>query len=112
MTEVRVPDIGDFKDVEIIELLVGPGDRVEPEAPLLTLESDKATMEIPSPSGGVIGKLHVGVGDRVSEGSLILELEGDSAPDAETPATEGEQQAPAPSPEPETPPEPAVPPAT
>ena len=72
---VDVPDIGDFKDVEIIEVLVSVGDEVSPEDPLITLESDKASMEIPSPRGGVVRGLKVKVGDRVSEGDAILELE-------------------------------------
>ena len=66
--EIRVPDIGDFEDVEVIEVLVAAGDRVEIEDSLITLESDKATMEIPSPVSGVVGELRVSVGDRVSEG--------------------------------------------
>jgi dihydrolipoamide dehydrogenase len=72
--QVTVPDIGDFADVEIIEILVSAGDRVEVEQPLLTLESDKATMDVPSPAAGVVGELRVAVGDRVSQGSDILEL--------------------------------------
>jgi pyruvate dehydrogenase E2 component (dihydrolipoamide acetyltransferase) len=72
---VDVPDIGDFKDVEIIEVLVGVGDEVAPEDPLITLESDKASMEIPSPQGGVVRQLKVKVGDRVSQGDAILDLE-------------------------------------
>ena len=72
--EVRVPDIGDFENVEVIELLVGPGDTVGPEDPLLTLESDKATMDIPSPGAGTVGEIHVSVGDLVSEGTLIVTL--------------------------------------
>ena len=81
MVEVKIPDIGDFQDVEIIDVLCNVGDRVESEDELLTLESDKATMPIPCPVGGVISKLHVDVGDRVSEGVLILELEEDPAGD-------------------------------
>ncbi|TVP83671.1 MAG: dihydrolipoyllysine-residue acetyltransferase [Thioalkalivibrio sp.] len=72
---VDVPDIGDFEDVEIIEVLVGVGDELAPEDPLITIESDKASMEIPAPRGGVVRKLKVKVGDRVSEGDPILELE-------------------------------------
>jgi pyruvate dehydrogenase E2 component (dihydrolipoamide acetyltransferase) len=75
MVEIKVPDIGDFKDVEVIELLVAPGDRVKPEQSLITVESDKASMEIPSPMAGVVRELRVKLGDKVSEGSLILELE-------------------------------------
>jgi dihydrolipoamide dehydrogenase len=75
MTEVKVPDIGDFKDVEIIEVLVKPGDRVEKETSLITLESDKATIEIPSPQAGIVKELRVKLGDKVSQGSPILVLE-------------------------------------
>jgi dihydrolipoamide dehydrogenase len=74
-TEVKVPDIGDFGDIEIIEVAVAPGDRVEVEQGLITLESDKATMDVPSPAAGVVKTMAVSVGDRVSEGSLILTLE-------------------------------------
>ncbi len=75
MREVRVPDIGDFRDVEVIEVLVRPGDAVAKEQSLITLESDKATMEIPSPEAGVVKELRVRVGDRVSEGSPVLTLD-------------------------------------
>ncbi len=75
MVEIKVPDIGDFKDVEIIELLVAPGDRVAPEQSLITVESDKASMEIPSPMAGIVRELRVKLGDKVSQGSPILELE-------------------------------------
>ena len=81
MTQVLVPDIGDFKDVEVIEVLVKPGDAVAKEQSLVTLESDKATMEIPSPSAGVVREIRIKMGDRVSKGSPILELEAkDEAP--------------------------------
>jgi len=73
--EVKVPDIGDFKDVEVIEVIVKPGDRIAAEASLITVESDKATMEIPSPAAGVVRELRVKVGAKVSEGSPILVLE-------------------------------------
>lgn len=73
--EIHVPDIGDFKEVEIIELLVKPGDTVKPEQSLITVESDKASMEIPSSHGGVVKELKVKMGDKVAEGSLILMLE-------------------------------------
>ena len=69
MNEVKVPDIGDFTDVPIIEILVAPGDTVAPEDPLITLESDKATMDVPSPAAGVVKELSVAVGDTVSEGT-------------------------------------------
>ncbi len=74
-TEVKVPDIGDFGEVEIIEVAVAPGDRVELEQGLITLESDKATMDVPSPAAGIVTALAVSVGDKVSQGSLILTLE-------------------------------------
>ena len=74
--EVRVPDIGDFADVPVIEVMVSPGDTVAEEDPLITLESDKATMDVPSPAAGTIGELKVAVGDTVSEGTVILTLEG------------------------------------
>jgi dihydrolipoamide dehydrogenase len=77
--EVKVPDIGDFKSVEVIEVLVKPGDTVAKEQSLVTLESDKATMEIPSPGAGVVKELRIKVGDKVSKGSPILVLEGAEA---------------------------------
>ena len=73
--EIFVPDIGDFKEVDVIEILVKPGDRVEKESSLITVESDKATMEIPSPVAGIVRELRVKVGDKVAEGTLILLLE-------------------------------------
>ncbi len=73
--EVVVPDIGDFKDVPVIEVLVKPGDSVKADDSLVTLESDKATMEVPAPFGGVVKEMKVKVGDKVSEGVLILTLE-------------------------------------
>ncbi len=79
MKEVSVPDIGDFKDVDVIEILVKPGDAVQPEQSLITLESDKATIEIPSPSAGVVKELRIKLGDKVSEGTPILVLEASVA---------------------------------
>ena len=73
--EIHVPDIGDFKEVEVIELLVKPGDTIKPEQSLITVESDKASMEIPSSHGGVVKELKVKIGDKVAEGSLVLILE-------------------------------------
>jgi len=81
--EVKVPDIGDFKNVDVIEVLVKPGDRVEKESSLVTLESDKATMEIPSPAAGIVKSLLVKLGDKVSEGSPLLVLD---AAEAKAPA--------------------------
>ena len=75
LIEVKVPDIGDFKDVPVIEVLVKPGDSVEQETSLITLESDKATMEVPSPAAGTVKELRVKVGDKLAEGALILTLE-------------------------------------
>jgi pyruvate dehydrogenase E2 component (dihydrolipoamide acetyltransferase) len=89
---VTVPDIGDFGDVPVIEILVAVGDTVAVEDPLVSLESDKATMDVPSPAAGVVKAVHVKVGDSVSEGSLILDLEtssGDAAPSP--PENEGAQ---------------------
>ncbi len=79
MIEVFVPDIGDFDDVEVIEVLVAEGDHINEEDSLITVESDKATMEIPSSHSGTVAKIKVKVGDRVSEGSLVLLLDADSA---------------------------------
>ena len=115
--EVKVPDIGDFKDVEIIEVLVKPGDTVKVEQSLVTVESDKASMEIPSTAAGVVKELRVKLGDKISEGSLLLVLEGEgdaavaaavapavsAAPSPQhspSGAGEGAKMAPAPSPAP------------
>jgi pyruvate dehydrogenase E2 component (dihydrolipoamide acetyltransferase) len=73
--EVKVPDIGDFKNIPVIEILVKPGDTVSAEDPLVTLESDKATMEVPSPAAGTVKEIRIKVGDKVSEGALVLMLE-------------------------------------
>jgi dihydrolipoamide dehydrogenase len=78
-SEVKVPDIGEFKNVEVIEVLVKPGDAVSKEQSLITLESDKATMEIPSPNSGVVKELRIKVGDKVSQGASILLLESQEA---------------------------------
>jgi len=91
LIEVKVPDIGDFKNIPVIEVLVKPGDPVKKETPLVTLESDKATMEVPAPAAGVVKELKVKVGDKVSEGTLVLTLDasGDDAaprPAAQKPA--------------------------
>ncbi len=84
--EVKVPDIGDFKEVEVIELLVKPGDTVQAEQSLITVESDKASMEIPSSASGVVKELRVKLGDKVAEGSLVLLLEVSEAASAPAPA--------------------------
>ncbi|MGH8686964.1 MAG: biotin/lipoyl-containing protein, partial [Burkholderiales bacterium] len=97
-TTVKVPDIGDFKEVEVIEVLVKAGDAVTAEQSLITVESDKATMEIPAPGAGVVKELRVKVGDKVSQGSAILVLEGSGAaapaPTAAEPAAAPEAAAP------------------
>jgi dihydrolipoamide dehydrogenase len=93
--EVKVPDIGDFKDVAVIELLVQPGDTVKAEQSLITVESDKASMEIPSSHAGVVTALKVALGDTVNEGSVILELEAEGAAAApEAPAAPATAAAP------------------
>ena len=73
---ISVPDIGDFKDVEIIEVLVKPGDKIKKNDPIVTLESDKSSVEVPSPFEGKISELKVKIGDKVSEGSVLATLEG------------------------------------
>ncbi|SAK65844.1 dihydrolipoamide dehydrogenase [Caballeronia fortuita] len=90
--EVKVPDIGDFKDIPVIEVHVKPGDTVEKEQSLITLESDKATMDVPSPASGTVKEVKVKVGDNVSEGTLVLTLEGG----ASAPAAAPQKAAPAP----------------
>ena len=85
--EVKVPDIGDFKNVPVIEVLVKPGDSVKPDDPILVLESDKATMEVPAPSGGVVKSVSIKTGDKVSEGTIILTLEGEGGGAAPAPAS-------------------------
>ena len=87
--EVTVPDIGDFADVPVIEVLVAPGDEVAAEDPLVTLESDKATMDVPAPFAGVVQELKIAVGDTVAEGTLLLSMEvggGNGAAPSDTPA--------------------------
>jgi dihydrolipoyl dehydrogenase len=78
--KVEVPDIGDFKDVPVIDVLVKPGDAIKVETPLVTLESEKATMDVPSPVDGVVKSVAVKVGDKVSQGSHVLDVEADAAP--------------------------------
>jgi len=85
--EVKVPDIGDFTDVDVVEVMVKPGDKVGIDDPLIAIESEKATMEVPAPQSGVIKEIRVKLGDKVSEGSLILTLEaGDASAAADTEA--------------------------
>jgi pyruvate dehydrogenase E2 component (dihydrolipoamide acetyltransferase) len=84
LIDIKVPDIGDFKDVPVIEVFVKPGDKVKAEDPLVSLESDKATMEVPSPRDGVVKSVVVKIGDKVSEGAVIVQFEGAGAEQAET----------------------------
>ena len=108
LIEIKVPDIGDYKDVPVIEVHIKPGDTIEKEQSLVTLESDKATMDVPSSHSGVVKEVKVKVGDSISEGSVVLLLEGSEAPiniAANTPAptqapTPVKTQAPAPTPTP------------
>src|SRR5512147_2830715 len=83
LVEVKVPDIGDFKDVEVIEVLVKPGDTVTKEQSLITVESDKASMEIPSSAAGVVKEMKVKLGDKVSQGTPIAMVAASGAPSAE-----------------------------
>ena len=78
MIEIKVPDIGDFDEVAVIELLVKAGDSIQAEQSLITVESDKASMEIPSSHAGVVKELRVKLGDKVKEGSIVLVLEGEA----------------------------------
>ena len=108
LIEIKVPDIGDYKDVPVIEVHIKPGDTIEKEQSLVTLESDKATMDVPSSHSGVVKEVKVKVGDSISEGSVVLLLEGFEAPintAANTPAptqapASVKTQAPAPTPAP------------
>jgi dihydrolipoamide dehydrogenase len=104
LIEVKVPDIGDFKDVAVIELLVKPGDTIKVEQSLVTVESDKASMEIPSSAAGVVKELKVAIGDKVNEGSVLLTLEASgqaAAAQAPAPAPAAAAPAPAPAPAPD-----------
>lgn len=97
-TEVKVPDIGDFSGVDVIEVMVSPGDSIAVEDPLITLESDKASMEIPAPLAGVVQEVRVKVGDKVSEGDLILMLEVSDTVEAEPKTDKVEATSPTPTP--------------
>jgi pyruvate dehydrogenase E2 component (dihydrolipoamide acetyltransferase) len=118
--EVKVPDIGDFKDIPVIEVFVKPGDTVKADDSLVTLESDKATMDVPSPAAGVVREMRLKPGDKVSEGTVVLTLEQDgaaaAAPPAQAPAhavapaaVAAPVAAPAPAPAPSPAPPPAAP---
>jgi len=90
LVEIKVPDIGDFAEVAVIEILVSVGDTIVPEQSLITVESDKASMEIPASQGGVVKALRIKLGDKVSEGSVILEIEADAGAPASVAASEAE----------------------
>jgi pyruvate dehydrogenase E2 component (dihydrolipoamide acetyltransferase) len=118
--DVQVPDIGDLENVPVIEIHVAPGDTVAAEDPLVTLESDKATMDVPAPSAGTVTELRVAIGDQVAQGSVLLTMDPAGEPDetaepdetpepAETPEPD-EAPEPAETPEPDETPEPAAPP--
>src|SRR3954454_2654145 len=93
LVEIKVPDIGDFKDVAVIELLVKAGDTVKPEQSLVTVEADKAAMEIPSSHGGGVKEMRVKLGDTVTAGSVLLLLESDAGAGAgATPAPQSATQ--------------------
>jgi pyruvate/2-oxoglutarate dehydrogenase complex dihydrolipoamide acyltransferase (E2) component len=99
--EIFIPDIGDFKNVDVVEVLVKAGDTVKPEQSLISVESDKATMEIPSPAAGVVKEMRVKIGDKVSQGSPILVLEEtEAAPAAPAKSAPKPQEAPAAKPAP------------
>ncbi|HSW15405.1 MAG TPA: biotin/lipoyl-containing protein, partial [Solimonas sp.] len=93
--DVKVPDLGDSHDVPVIELLVKDGDRVEKDQPLLVLESDKATMEVPAPAAGTVRGLKVKPGDKLSKGSPICQLEAEGAAAPAAPKQQAEKPAPA-----------------
>jgi pyruvate dehydrogenase E2 component (dihydrolipoamide acetyltransferase) len=103
--DVRVPDIGDFKDVPVIEVLVKSGDRVKKNDSLITLESEKASMEVPAEADGVVQDVRVKVGDKVSRGATILTLSSQTAPRAQAPPQEAPARRPTPSPQPAPPPQ-------
>ena len=109
-TEVKIPDIGDFKDVPIIEVHVKEGDPVNADDPLISLESDKATMEVPAPQGGTVEKLLIKIGDKVSEGTPILLMRGGDGAMTQPPSLV-EQQEPKPSEQPSPASRPSAPPA-
>src|ERR1700677_2526591 len=81
LIDIKIPDIGEFHDVDVVEVMVKPGDRVNIDDSLITIESDKATMEVPSPQAGIVKSVNVKLGDKVSEGSaiVVIEAEGESA---------------------------------
>ena len=104
LIDIKVPDIGDFTNIPVIELLVKAGDRIEAETPLVTLESDKATLDVPSPSAGTVKEVLVKLGDKVSEGSLLLQLEASESLPLQGGGQEGDGVKPGPSHYPLSPP--------
>ena len=93
--EIKVPDIGDYKDVPVIEVLVKAGDKIEKEQSIVVLESDKATMDVPSSHSGVVKEVKVKIGDNLSEGSVVITLEEGAAVAASAPAASAPAAAPA-----------------
>ena len=115
---VHIPDLGDFHDVEVLEIVAKPGDILAPEAPIVTLESDKAAMDVPAPFAGKVLAIHIKAGDKVNQGDHVADLETDAAPDEAAPPApsaqsepQKEPDSPAPTPAPTPPPAPAKPPA-
>jgi len=78
---IELPDIGDFDEVEVIEILVSVGDKIEVDDSIITLESDKASMEIPTPSAGIVSSINVNIGDKIKQGDVVLGIESDQAGD-------------------------------
>ena len=113
---VHIPDLGDFHDVEVLEIVAKPGDILAPESPIVTLESDKAAMDVPAPFAGKVLAIHIKAGDKVNQGDHVADLETDAAPDEAAPPTPPAQSEPqkepdSPAPTPAPPPAPAKPPA-
>ncbi len=96
--EIGLPDIGDFESVDVIEILVAPGDEIKAEDPLITLESDKATMDVPAPFGGIVRQVTVKVGDKVAQGAVIALVDAESGTAAATPEQPISAQTPDPDP--------------
>src|SRR5690349_6032318 len=98
LVEVKVPDIGDFKDVDVIEVNIKPGDVIEKEQSLLTLESDKASMEVPSDTAGTVKEVRIKAGDKVSQGTVIALVEAQEGAGAKPAAASAPAASPAPAP--------------
>src|SRR4051794_32292066 len=98
MTELRLPDIGDFKDVQVIEVHVQPGARIDVNDTVITLESDKATMDVPATAAGTVREVKVNTGDRISQGDLIITLEAEGMPAIPPKERIKEEAAPSPGP--------------